>query len=268
VVLDAIFAFKSSMVGAHAEGDDMRYTALVAAVVSAFMLSGCGVVRKMEAEQKTQHENDLLAQLKLTSQQVFQECLNRYNINELDIIRNKVELSRNDLEGAAPFDILSNNTYPTEQESASIKIWAGLRDTCLTKMNQEATPIISQMNPANQLVINTRRGFGKAVAQQIGYLIVALYEKKITYSEFAKKRTDFSTASANADRDYIKAMQEQNYQRRMEQAKLAQEQFANQQRAWAQFFQGLQAMQPRAPSVSTAQCTQFGNTVNCVGVQR
>jgi hypothetical protein len=178
------------------------------------------------------------------AQQLADECKQSYDTHELDPIRTKVELYRATPEAPPPFAIASNDHFPTDVEREAIAKWATLRDECLAR--GRAVP--SHTTAATLLqatVADTDRAFADEVAAKVSALIVALYQEKMTYGEFAQTRYEFSRDGAVARREYRQAVLTSDQQLAMQQQQLAQQNFQNKIAAWSTFIQAVNARQPQ-----------------------
>ena len=113
---------------------------------------------------------------------------------------------------------------------------------------------------------------GKEAAARVGQLIVALYQQKLTFGEFAQKRYEITREAASAEQEFRRSTQLADQQRQMQAQQLAQQQFQNNLIAWSAYMQSVSARQAqtvhldgsiRAPTHCISQ--QVGNTVstNC-----
>ncbi len=93
--------------------------------------------------------------------------------------------------------------------------------------------------------IQQDRSFGQAASAKVGDLIVALYQEKLTYGEFARKRYEITRDAADAERQYRQSTQLADQQQRMQAQQLAQQQFANSLAAWSTYMQAANARQPQ-----------------------
>lgn len=112
------------------------------------------------------------------------------------------------------------------------------------------------MPPAATLLqvteIQQDRSFGQAASAKVGDLIVALYQQKLTYGEFAKERYEITRDAADAERQYRQSMQFADQQQRMQAQQLAQQQFANRLAAWSTYMQAVNARQPQSVHIDGA----------------
>ena len=109
------------------------------------------------------------------------------------------------------------------------------------------------------------------VGAEVGKLIVALYQQKLTYGEFAQRRYEIGRDGAKAENDYRQtiSLADRDHQERAQQ--IAQEQYNAQILAWSAYNQSVAARQPQTIRVINAQpistsvncsSTRIGNTVN------
>jgi hypothetical protein len=179
------------------------------------------------------------------AQQVADECKQSYEIGDLDPIRTKVELRRRMADAPPPFAIASNDAYPTEIERRAIARWANLRDECLAR--QRALPRHAATATPLQVTVAERDwAFADEVAAKVSLLIVALYQEKMTYGEFAQKRYEFGRDGAAAEREYRQAVLGADQQLAIQQQQLAQQNFQNKLAAWSTYIQAVNARQPQS----------------------
>jgi hypothetical protein len=177
------------------------------------------------------------------------QCKSDYATPELDPIRHKVELYRDVADVAPPFEIASNDTFPTDFERTVIAKWATLRDECLRRSNAASTipPSATAMQVA---FIQQQRSFGKEVAARVSELIVALYQQKLTYGEFAHKRYEIGRDGAAAELAFRQSALENDQQRQIQAQQLAQQQFANNLAVWSAYMQAVNARQPQTVHIN------------------
>jgi hypothetical protein len=173
------------------------------------------------------------------------QCLQELATPELDPIRHKVELSRNMTDGPPPFEIASNDAFPTDSERVVIAKWATMRDACL-KRSQALLVTPQSANAAQATFFQQDISFYRDVTAQVGKLIVALYQQKLTYGEFAQKRYEIGTQGTAAELAYRQSAIDRDQQRQMQ----AQQQFANSLAAWATYMQAVEARQPQTVNIN------------------
>lgn len=172
------------------------------------------------------------------------ECKEQLQTSDLDPIRSKVELYRDSWESAVPFAIATNDAFPTQEERGAIAKWATLREECVKRANAAFSMPLSA-TPLQVTQIQEDRSFGQAVSARFGDLIVSLYQQKLTYGEFAKKRYEISRDAAEAERQYRQSMQLADQQQRMQAQQLAEQRFQSNLAAWSIYMQSVNARQPQ-----------------------
>jgi hypothetical protein len=183
---------------------------------------------------------DVIASIQLANS----ECKEQLQIPELDVIRAKVELYRDSWETPVPFAIATIDTFPTQQERIAIAKWATLREGCVNRQ-AAALSMPPSATPLQVTEIQQDRSFGQTAAAKVGDLIVALYQQKLTYGEFAKERYEITRDAAEAERQYRQSTQVADQQQRMQAQQIAQQQFANRLAAWSTYMQAVNARQPQ-----------------------
>ena len=122
-----------------------------------------------------------------------EQCKSEFATPELDPIRHKVELYRESTDAGIPFEIASNDAFPTDAELPVIARWATLRDECIHRIVQLSNPP-AHANAMQNAFIRQRQSLYNQAGERISELIVALYQKKLTYGEFAHKRYEINRA--------------------------------------------------------------------------
>jgi hypothetical protein len=172
------------------------------------------------------------------------ECKEQLQTPELDPIRTKVELYRDSWESPVPFSIATIDAFPTQEERTAIAKWATLREECIKRGNA-AFSMPPAATPLQVTEIQQDRSFGQSGSAKVGDLIVALYQQKLTYGEFARKRYEITRDASEAERQYRQSLQVADQQQRMQAQQLAQQQFANSLAAWSTYMQAVNARQPQ-----------------------
>ena len=172
-------------------------------------------------------------------------CDTEYQSPELDPIRMKVELSRANADAPPPFEIASNNAFPSGVERAAIARWATLRDRCNRDQADLPLPPAAALNTA---ILQQERSFGTAAAGRVGELVIALYDGRLTYGEFAQKRYEISRDASSAERQFRAATLIADHARQVEAQQAAQQQFQNNLLVWSSYMQSLNARQPQTCS--------------------
>jgi len=172
------------------------------------------------------------------------ECNTDYESRDLDQIRAKVELVRTNSDAPPPFAMASNEQFPTDAERQAIEKWANIRDTCLAR--QRATSPASQAATALQATVAERdAAFRHEVTGKVSALIVALYQRKMTYGEFAQKRYEIGRDGADAEREYRQAVLMSDQQLAIQAQQLAQQNFQNKLAVWSAYLQAVNSRQPQ-----------------------
>jgi hypothetical protein len=205
--------------------------------VSAITLALCVSLTACAHQQFSHELKAETAELATAGEQCKSEIL---AATDLDPIRNKVELYRRLSDGPPPFEIASNDTFPTDKERPLIAKWASMRDAC-QKRRDALFVIPSSANAQQAVVLQQEISFGKDANAHVSELIVALYQQKLTYGEFAQKRYWISNEAATAERAYRQSVIDRDHQRQVQ----AQQQFANTLNAWGNYIQAVNARQPQ-----------------------
>jgi hypothetical protein len=174
----------------------------------------------------------------------IEECKLETASPELDPIRHKVELYRAVWDAPPPFEMASNESYPADLERQAISKWATMRDACLAR--QRSVPRVPASATAMQAaVLEQDAAFGEEVAGKVSALIVALYQGKLTYGEFAQKRYEFGREGAAAEREFRQATLMSDQQRAIQAQQLAQQNFQNRLLAWSTYIQAVNSRPPQ-----------------------
>jgi len=201
-----------------------------------------------------------------------EQCKDDLSTSELDPIRRKVELYRESLEAAPPFEIAANDTFPTDSERLAIAKWATIRDECIRRSDAALSKAPPSGSPLQIGFVQHDRSFQKEAGARVGLLIVALYQQKLTYGEFAQRRYEISRETAAAQRQFREATMIADQQRQMQAQQLAQQQFQNNLTAWSAYMQTVTARQPQTVHLdgnvrvqTNCNSQRFGNIVstNC-----
>jgi hypothetical protein len=172
------------------------------------------------------------------------QCNVDYQTHELDPIRDKIEIVRMLTQNPVPFAIATNDSFPTNEEKKAIGKWATLREECIKRVSA-ATTLPPSASPIQITQIQQDMSFEQAMTASISDLIVSLYQQKLTYGEFAKKRYEISNAAADAERQFRLSVQIGDQQKQEEAKRMAQQQFQNNLMAWSVYQQSLNARQPQ-----------------------
>jgi hypothetical protein len=200
--------------------------------------NGGGQQTRAEA---TKQQNDLIA-----AQQHGDaaQCISDMQSSDLDPIRDKVELSRTSTDTPPPFQIASNDTFPTPSERQVIAKWATIRDECIKRANA-TSHIPPSATPLQIAFLQQDRAFSVEVTGRVGELILALYQARLTYGEFAQKRYEIGRDGAAAERQFRTATLIADHDRQVQAQQLAQQQFQNNLIAWSTYMQAVNARQPQ-----------------------
>ena len=172
------------------------------------------------------------------------QCKTDFLTPDLDPLRHKVELFRESMDGAVPFEIASIDTFPANAERPVIAKWATLRDEC-TRRSDSLSNILPNSTAMQVAFLQKSRSFYKQASERVSELIIALYQQRLTYGEFAHKRYEIGRDAAEAELTYRQAALETNQQRQMQAQQLAEERFANRLAAWSTYMQAVNARQPQ-----------------------
>jgi hypothetical protein len=176
-------------------------------------------------------------------EEINKECLASYRVPELHPIKDKVELVRQAWAEPVPFDIAANDTFASEGERPAIAKWAALRNECIALMSR-ATAVPPSIDGLQRTQLEQARSFGQVAAAKVGELIVLLYQQKLTYGEFAKKRFDIGRDAADAERRYRQSVQIADRAMQMEQLRLLEQNFQANMAAWTSYVQSVNARRP------------------------
>ncbi|CPF97362.1 Uncharacterised protein [Burkholderia pseudomallei] len=181
-------------------------------------------------------------------------------------MRHKIEFVRQQDE-APPFEFASLDAFPTAAERPLIAKWATLRDGCV-KRAHAVNVIPPNATPMDITYIQQEQAFTNEAEGRVSELVVALYQQKVTYGEFAQRRYEIGKAASDAQRQYREARVIQDTDRQLQAQQIANQQFANNLNAWASYMQAVNARQPQTVRLTTVNspvhCTSssFGNIVN------
>jgi hypothetical protein len=210
-----------------------------ALVIAAVMitLGGCGAVQNANTRTAVKQES-----VELRAAQA--QCKSSMAASELDSIRNKVEVYKDSQDTPAPFEIAANDTVPTEAERAVIAKWAALRDACI-KHYYAILVVPPSATPLQRSFAEQDHAFVKEANARYGELIVALYQQKLTYGEFAHKRYEIYHEALTDEAAFRQAGLEKDEQRQMQ----ARQQFSNNLSAWASYMQAVNSRQPQTVNI-------------------
>lgn len=170
--------------------------------------------------------------------------------SELDPIRRKVELVKESPEAAPAFETAANDEFPRAAEKPAIAKWATFREECV-KRSDAISAIPPDANALTANYIRQDRAFMTELSARVADLIVSLYQQKITYGEFAKKRYEIGKAAMAAQREFRQSSLIDDQQRKMQAQQSAQQQFQNNLTAWSNYMQSVNARQPQTVRMNT-----------------
>jgi hypothetical protein len=194
---------------------------------------------------------------------VVAQCDEEIALPELDNIRIFIDLSRR--AGARPPSIeqSTNNKYPNKFESVSILNWAKILERCNNRIT-ESLDLLPKPSSQMQIALSEKqKSFRDQRISQLNSLIVALYQGKLTYGEFAQKRHEIASIINNAENDYKTLVLIQDRESQIKAEQLALQQQQNSINAWNSY---LQTVNSRPIRLQTNCITnKIGNTLttNC-----
>jgi len=125
-----------------------------------------------------------------------------------------------------------------------------MRDACLAHQRAVTSRVPPGATPMQATFIQEDWAFLDEVQGKVSALIVALYQGKVTYGEFAQKRYEFGRDGAAAEREFRQATLIADQQRAIEAQQLAQQRFQNTLAVWSTY---LQAVNSRPPQIHVEQ---------------
>lgn len=177
-------------------------------------------------------------------------CRSEFEQPALNPIRAKVELLRVSPEAPVPFAIAANADFPTEPERAAIARWAEIRDAC---SRREAAAPEAEGSALTAAQLRADRKFAADAEAQIALLVVALYQLKMSYGEFAQKRFEIGRAADAARIQYREAAQSQDWARRFQMEQAVVSRMQNNLTEWALYTQSVNA-RPQRPTAKQISC--------------
>lgn len=222
--------------------------------------NGGGSMHK-EAAQKVNDE--ISNQYKSASDQ----CAADMQITELEPLRHKIEFMRL-MDDPPPFEFASNDSFPSASDLPLIAKWATIRDGCM-KRSHAINYIPKDASPLVVTFLQQEHAFPEEAEARVSDLVLALYQSKLTYGEFAQKRYEIGKAAVSAQRQYREAKIIEDQQRQLQAQQIANEQFNNSLTAWSTYMQSVNARQPQTVHLDgtvrvQTNCSSYrtGNTVN------
>lgn len=169
------------------------------------------------------------------------QCNSAMQHPEIDAIREKVELSFEAETTVPPFTIAVNDTFPTASEKPAIAKWAAIREDCIKNFSAAA----SAMGTTLQTVLSQQsQSYWREANGRVSALIVALYQAKLTYGEFAQKRYEMHRDGEAAQRQFRAATLIADQKRQVQEEQLAQQQIQNNLAAWSTYMREVNARRP------------------------
>ena len=121
------------------------------------------------------------------------ECKASFDTPELDPIRHKVQLYREPGDDPVPFEIATNDNFPSSEDRPVIARWAALRDECIRRY--DALPSVPEgANATQTAMMKTMVSITQQAAGDVTELIICLYNQKLTYAEFGRKTYELGKA--------------------------------------------------------------------------
>jgi hypothetical protein len=193
-------------------------------------LTGCAVAMRQQMSEK-----------KAAIESIADQCREQIQADHsLDPLRNKMELWRVPTAPPPPFEIISNDTFPNDDERPLIAHWAKIADACVARASEQFKPPPAA-NATQRVVFEQDISYSIDAYQRIQQLTLALYEQKLTYGEFAQQRYQITSQAAAAERDYRQAVIARDQQRQIQIA----QQFSTALAAWSSYVQAVNSRQPQ-----------------------
>jgi hypothetical protein len=177
------------------------------------------------------------------------ECKASMETTELDPIRHKVELYHEPGDQPLPFEIATNDNFPSNEDRPAIAKWASLRDECIRRV--DAVQMVPQgANAVQTAVVTQLRAFANQTAGYVTELMISLYQQKLTYAEFGRKVNELGKAQGA----FNLAMQQanagsNNAQQQLQDLQASQQQFTDTLDAFAKYVQTVGARKPKTVHV-------------------
>jgi hypothetical protein len=197
------------------------------------------------------------ADFKAQEAEVNGACHHEMESDDFAPLRSKMEIYRPVADAPPPFVIASNETFPTPSDRVLIAKWAQVRDTCIER---QASIEPTSGTALQNTVVQQDRAFALEVGAKVGELVLALYDGKLTYGEFARKRYEIGRDGVAAQRQFRAAVLIADHDRRVQEQQLAQQQLQNNLIAWSAYMQTVNARQPQTVHVDVHQPP----SINCI----
>lgn len=179
------------------------------------------------------------------TKQLNAQCKTDMENPALNSIRSKVQLYRGLNDGPPPFDIVTNKNFPNAKEKEAIKLWAKIREGCSQRDDEVLASVPKPSSQMQQAYEDKQLEFHRQLQSGINALVVALYQSKLTYGEFAQKRFDFTRNVLAAEREFRAAKLLQDREMLVKATELALQQQQNNIAAWNNYMQSVNARQPQ-----------------------
>ena len=198
-----------------------------------------------------------------TAKKLAEQCKAEMNDPSLDSIKDKVQLYRTLDAPPPPFELATNNKYPTQAEKVAIAKWAKMRESCVSREINASEQTPKSGNALQDAFAEKSKSYAQQINAQVGALIVALYQSKVTYGEFAQKRYEMVAAIVNAQQDYKAALLQQDRDLQMKAEQVALQKQQNNILAWSTYMQSVNARQPQAQVQTIQPLPTNRNSINC-----
>jgi hypothetical protein len=180
------------------------------------------------------------------------ECKASLTTPELDPIRHKVQLYREPGDEPLPFEIATNDTFPTSEDRPVIAKWASLRDECIRRF-EEVQGVPEGANQTQVAIVKTMRSLVEQAAGDITELIICLYQQKLTYVEFGRKIQEIGKAVGAFNLAIAQTgAGGGNTQHQLEDLQSAQQQFTDTLDAFGKYVHTVSARKPKTVHASGA----------------
>jgi len=209
-------------------------------IAAVILLSACGA-GAVPNNDSAQPQGSPIA---LRMQTAIELCKKSLSSPTLDLIRSKADPLRVAADGEPPLALTSNDAFPSESDHLVIAEWMNLRDLCVARFDALGADLPSP-NGISDIVLQQLLMLSKLSSASVGDLILALYQGKMTYGEFARKRYEFTRDSAAINAAFNQAALDQD-QRQLVQA---QQQMSRAAAAWETYINELRLREPRKGAV-------------------
>lgn len=209
-------------------------------IVAAFVCVAVGGCARMQLEGEK-------SEFKAAIVSANAECQRELSATDLNSLGSKVELTRISGDEAPPFEMLSNNSFPSDSDLPVIAKWATIRDRCVQR-TEHAMTVPAHLSPRGAQSFREQISILTDSMASVGSLVVALHNQKLTYGEFAQRRYEISHGALVAVREIDRADVERDAQIEIQ----AREQFAASMVGWNAFIQSVNSRRPLTVVISGA----------------